>query len=204
LAFQKDAHGAYIMKNFKKHLVTAALIMASCAPTAIMAEADSDNGGGALSAAAHLNLRVTIPQFLYFRVGAVGGTIDQIIFAPTDAKVGDSSSIAGTGGDAGGGSGASVAVRGNGGLITITEGNDGGVGGLGTGGISLDEITVTSSNINLKTPTLSDGGGNTSTPTLNGGNVTDRTAVWTYTYDNTTTPESGDYDAEIIYTASSL
>jgi hypothetical protein len=201
-----DAHGVYIINTFKKQLLTVSLVMATCTPAIVMAEAASDSGAGALFAAARLNLRVTIPRFLYFRVGQSSGTGDQITFAPLDTEIGDSTSIAGTGGDAAGGSGASVAVRGNGGQITITESNDGGVGGLGTGvgNISLSEITVTSSNGALDTPTLSDGGGNTSTPTLSGGNVTSRTADWTYAYDNTTTPESGDYDAEITYTASSL
>ncbi|RLA00854.1 MAG: hypothetical protein DRQ45_06780 [Gammaproteobacteria bacterium] len=169
-----------------------------------MAESASDSGAGTLSAAARLNLRVTIPRFLLFRVGTAGGTIDQIAFAPAAGIVGDSSSVSGTGGDAGGGSGANVAVRSNGGQITITETNDGGVGGLGSGGgISLSEISVSSDNASLDTPILSDTGGGTSSPTLNGGNVTNRTAVWTYAYDNTTTPADGNYDAQIIYTAAS-
>jgi hypothetical protein len=169
-----------------------------------MAESASDSGAGTLSAAARLNLRVTIPRFLLFRVGTVGGTIDQIAFAPATGIVGDSSPVSGTGGDAGGGSGANVSVRSNSGQITITETNDGGVGGLGTGGgISLSEISVTSDNTSLDTPALSDTGGNTSSPTLNGGNVTNRTATWTYAYDNTTTPADGNYDAQIIYTAAS-
>ena len=193
------------MNRFSKQIVTVALVMAGCAPSMAMAEANSDSGAGPLSADARLNLRVTISEFLYFRVGNSGG-VDTITFAPANDKVGDSSAIAGTGGDAPGGSGASVQVRGNGGQITITEDNDGGVGGLGTGAgnISLSEITVTSDDTALATPVLSDAGGNTSSPTLSSGNVTDRSANWTYSYDNTTIPDAGDYDAEITYTASSL
>jgi hypothetical protein len=195
------------MKLLKKQAVMAGLLLAlGISPLTVMAESTSDNGAGNLSAAARLNLRVTIPRFLHFRVGTVDATIDQITFTPTSAEVGDGTSIAGTGGDAGGGSGANVAVRSNSGQITITESNDGGVGGLGTGAgnISLSEITVSSDNAALDTPTLSDSGGNTSSPTLNGGNVTNRTAVWTYSYDNTTTPADGDYDAEITYTAANF
>jgi len=193
------------MNKLKKQLVTVVLIMAGCAPAAVMAEAASDSGPGVLRAEARLNLRVTIPKFLYFKVGLSSGTGDLITFDLTNTEVGDSSSIDGTGGDAGG-NGASVTVRGNGGQITITEGNDGGSGGLGAGAgnISLSEITVISSSADLATPTLSDNGGNTSEPSLNGGNVTTRSAIWSYTYNNTTTPDADDYDAEITYTASSL
>jgi len=193
------------MKLFNKQLVTAGLLVVlGASPLATMAETASDSGPINLSAAARLNLRVTIPRFLFFRVGTVGGTIDQITFAPAAGVVGDGSSIAGTGGDAAA-SGANVSVRSNGGQITITEGNDAGVGGLGSGGgISLAEITVTSDNGALGTPTLSDAGGNTSTPTLNGGNVTNRSAIWTYAYDNTTTPADGNYDAQITYTAANF
>jgi len=193
------------MKKHYKHLVTVALLMTSCAPAAVMADSGSDFGGGNLSADAHLNLRVTIPRFLLFRVGSIG-SVDTITFAPTDAEVGDSNPIAGTGGDAGGGSGANVAVRSNGGAITITENNDGGSGGLGTGAgnISLLEITVTSSDTDLETPELSDSGGNSINVTVSNGNVTNRTAIWTYAYDNTTTPADGNYDADITYTAANF
>jgi len=192
------------MKKHYKHLFTVALLMSSCVPAAVMADSGAATGVN-LSADAHLNLRVTIPRFLLFRVGSLA-SVDMIEFAPTDAEVGDGNPIAGTGGDAGGGSGANVAVRSNGGQITISEANDGGSGGLGTGAgnISLSEITVTSDNTALATPTLSDGGGNSTSPTLSSGNVTNRTAIWTYAYDNTTTPDDGNYDADITYTAANF
>ncbi len=193
------------MKKHYKLVVTAALLMASSIPAAVMADSGSDTGGGNLSADAQLNLRVTIPRFLFFRVGSVG-SVDTITFAPTDAEVGDGNPIAGTGGDAGSGSGANVAVRSNGGAITITEDNDGGSGGLGSGAgnISLTEITVTSDNTALDTPALSDAGSNSINVTLSSGNVTNRTAIWTYAYDNTTTPADGNYDANITYTAANF
>jgi len=196
------------MKLIKKQLLATALLVAlGASPLTVMAESASATGGGNLEAKAHLNLRVTIPRFLHFRVGTAGGTIDQIVFAPTEAEVGNSSSIAGTGGDAGGG-GASVALRSNGGQITITATNDGGGNGLvsAAGNISLSEISVGSDNGALPIPALSDAGNDTSSPTLNGGssNVTNQTAVWTYSYDNTTTPDAGNYDATIEYTAANF
>jgi len=191
------------MKKHYKHLVTVALLMTSCVPAAVMADSGAATGVN-LSADAHLNLRVTIPRFLLFRVGSLA-SVDMIEFVPTDAEVGDGNPIAGTGGDAGGGSGANVAVRSNGGQITVSEANDGGSGGLGTAGtISLTEITVTSDDNTLDTPALSDSGGNSINVTLSNGNVTNRTAIWTYAYDNTTTPDAGNYDADITYTAANF
>ncbi|MBW2209289.1 MAG: hypothetical protein JRG79_20535 [Deltaproteobacteria bacterium] len=70
------------MYLLKKHIVTLGLLTAiGLAPLAAQAESDSDTGGSP-SAAARLNLRVVIPEFLYFRVGSTGGTIDRITFQP--------------------------------------------------------------------------------------------------------------------------
>ena len=191
--------------NFpKKHIITCCLL-AVIGLLPLAAQADSNLATGASpSAAAHLNLRVVIPEFLYFRIGSSGATIDRITFTPGAAVVGDSTSVSGTGGDAAAGSGASVQLRSNGGQVTIAETNDGGGNGLNgtTTDISLTEISVSSDDGALDTPVLSDAGGNTSSPTLNGGTVTNRSAVWTYAYDNTTIPEADTYDVEITYTAS--
>jgi len=196
------------MKNWKQHLVTPIFAALAVLPQAATAESSSDTTAP-YSAAAKLNLQVVIPQFLYFRVGTTGTTVDTISFAPTPSQLGDPlQPISGTGGDAASGSGANVVVRGNGGQITITEANNGGGSGFSDGGtqnISLSEISVDdSANASLPAPTLSDGGGNTSQPALNGGasQVTNQSNTWVYTYDNTTVPGAGTYDVQITYTAS--
>ncbi len=174
------------------------------------AESTSVNGAGALSTTAHLDFSIVIPRFLSFRVGTTGATIDQITFTVPATSIGNSTPIAGTGGDAGG-TAANVSVMGNGGQITITEANNG-TGGLKhatlADTISYSEITTTSSDAaNLGAPTLSNAGGNTSTPVLSSGNVTNRTATWTYAYANTTIPSAGTYGTSadggrVTYTAS--
>jgi hypothetical protein len=204
------------MKTNSKILKAAlAVSLGATLAAALPANAESTtvNGNGALSTAAHLDFSIVIPRFLSFRVGTAGATIDQITFSPTAAVLGNSTPVAGTGGDAGGGSAANVSVLGNGGQITITESNN----GTGTGlqhatlagaAISYGEITTTSSDaVNLQRPVLSDAGGNTSTPVLNSGNVTNRSAVWTYAYANTTIPSAGTYGTSakggrVTYTAS--
>jgi hypothetical protein len=202
------------MHLLKKQLVAGCIMLGlGLAPQLANADANSDTGSGSLSAAAHLNLRVVIPGFLLFRVGSAGATVDTINFDMTacvtggSCTVGNSTAVSGTGGDAAAGTGASVALFSNAGAITITESNNTGGSGLVDGGnsISLNEISVISDNGSLDTPTLSDAGGKTSSPALNGGsNVTNQTAVWTYSYDNTTVPDPGDYNVEITYTAASL
>jgi hypothetical protein len=196
------------MKLTTRQIVATLLAGMCCLPLGVQAESNSDNTAP-YSAAARLNLRVVIPQFLQFQVGSAGtGTIDTITFTPAAGTVGDSSSVSGTGGNAASGSGASVLVRGNGGQITITETNNGSNLGFSdgrNGHISLSEISVDdSANSSLPTPTLSDSGGNTSQPALNGGasQVTNQTSTWVYSYDNTTTPEAGTYDVQVTYTAS--
>ena len=176
------------------------------------AETTTVTGAGALSAPAHLDFSVVVPRFLTFRVGTASATIDQITFTVPGANVGDSTPIAGTGGDAAAGSGANVVVKGTGGQVTITESNNGTGTGLQhatlTDTIAFTQITTTSSDAtNLNAPALSNAGGNTSTPVLNSGNVTNRTAVWTYAYANTTIPSAGTYGTSakggrVTYTAS--
>lgn len=164
------------------------------------------------SAAARLDFRVVIPAFLYFRVGTADATVNQITFdmSGTPGNVGNATPVAGTGGDAAG-TGVNVVVRGNNGQVTITETNNSGGNGLGTGTpadgyISYAEISTTASLAQLPAPTLSNAGGGTALPTLNGGKVTNRTGVWNYSYLNTTTPGAGTYGTvanggRVTYTA---
>ena len=199
----------------KSTILRAAMAVALGAGTLLglpaSAETTTVTGAGALSAPAHLDFSVVVPRFLTFRVGTNSATIDQITFTVPGANVGDSTPIAGTGGDAGGGSAANVVVKGNGGQITITEANNGTTGlqhATLADTISYTEITTTSSDaVNLNAPALSNGGGNTSTPVLSSSNVTNRTAVWTYAYANTTIPSAGTYGTSakggrVTYTAS--
>jgi hypothetical protein len=199
--------------NLKQLAVAMGLAAAALAAPQAFAESGTTTGAGALSQAARLDMAIVVPRFLTFRVGTVGATIDQITFTVPGANVGNSTPVAGTGGDAGGGSAANVSVVGNGGQITITESNNGGGNGLAHASlagafINYSEITTTSSDTtNLQRPVLSNAGGNTSTPVLNSGTVTNRVATWTYGYANTTIPSAGTYGTSakggrVTYTAS--
>ena len=195
----------------KKFALAVALAGAALTAQHAGAESTSAAGAGALSTAARLDFAVVIPRFLQFRVGSAGATIDLITFTVPAANVGDSSVIAGTGGDLGAGQ-VTVIVRANSGQVTITPTNNSVGLGLGNGvagqTISYANIsTASSAAATLAAPTLSNAGGTATTPTLNAGNVTNRNATWTYTYLNTTTPNSGTYGTSanggrVTYTAS--
>ena len=184
--------------------LAAALALAVASASA---HADSATASGApWSAATNLDFRIVIPGLLYFRVGTdIPGHINQITFSPTTANVGTSTPMGGTGGDAAA-SAVNVVLRANLGQVTITESNNGGGNGLGTGVaadgyIPYTEIFTTSSNNELPPPALSNTGGNTSIPVLNSGRTTNRTAVWTYGYHNNTLPNAGTYSGRVTYTA---
>ena len=167
---------------------------------------------GTLSTSARLDFRVIIPQFLQFRVGATGASIDLIEFNLSSGTpvVGDGTDVAGTGGNLGAGA-VTASVRSNGGQITITPSNNSGGAGLSAGVVGqeipyTEILTSSSDGTNLDSPPLTNAGGTPTTPTLNGGNITNRTATWTYQYDNAGIYEAGTYGTStnggrVTYTA---
>ncbi len=199
------------MKSNLKKLAVSVAVVGSVLSGSAMAASGTDTTSP-YSVANNLDLRIVIPAFLYFRVGTDSATIDQITFSPTVANLGNSTPVAGTGGDAAAGSGANVTARGNNGQITIGTTVTGGGGGMGTGTaadgfISYGEVATSSSDAaNFPAPTLANAGIGNVNVTLGGGppgagKVTNRTAVWTYSYANTTVPSAGTYNGTVTYTA---
>jgi hypothetical protein len=147
---------------------------------------------------ARLNFRVTYPRFLRFRLGTAGATVNLLSFAVPAASVGSAVPVNATGGDAGGGTALNVEVVGNNGQVVLTATNSSGGQGLGTGTasdgrINYNQIATVSSLAQLPAPALTNAGGTTAQPTLNSTLVTQRTAVWTYSYLNQTIPSAGTY-----------
>src|ERR1700729_3611800 len=106
-------------------VVTGILAAAAVAvPMLCNAESNFQTGTTALTATAHVDFQITIPKFLFLRVGtgtgtAAGGfatlaTIDEITWAPTALQLGNGTAIAGTGGDQTGGVETAVVVANNG------------------------------------------------------------------------------------------
>ena len=86
-------------------LLSAGVVLALATPLAANAESAFANGTGAISASARVDFQITIPKFVSLRVGTVGANnIDLVSFDVPAADVGNGNDVAGTGGDAGGGS----------------------------------------------------------------------------------------------------
>ena len=186
-----------LSKSIKLTAMAAGVAALGLMAQVASAETTTATGAGALSSGARVDIQVVIPRFLQFQVGTAGATIDQISFNVAAANVGTGTAQAGTGGNLGTGA-VTVNVKANSGQVTITPTNNSAGLGLGNGTagqtIPYTEI-LTASNAagTLPAPTLSNAGGTAVTPTLTAGNVTNRTATWTYTYANTTVPNAGTY-----------
>jgi len=170
------------------------MVIALCYANFANAESNVATGvaaqSGGSGASAMLNFRIVIPEFIYFRVGSSGGTIDTVNFEPTaDDVYNGTAGIAATAG-----SGAvNVRLVSNAGGVRITPSNNSSGAGLGDGGgvnyISYAQINSASDDPALPAPALLNSGGTSVdiTPNVNA-NVTNITATWTYTYNNPADP----------------
>ena len=201
-------------------VVKGILVAAAVAvPMLCNAESNFQTGTTALTATAHVDFQITIPKFLFLRVGtgtgtAAGGyatlaTIDEITWAPTAAQVGGGS-LAGTGGDLTGGVETAVVVANNG-NVTLSSTTTGPLNDGAGDTISFTTISTTATHntttTTLAPPALADGA--TTTTTLTAVNkVVQQDAKWAYTYANATSPPAGTYGGvntnggRVTYTAS--
>ncbi len=194
--------------NAARKIRTAAAIAALGAVSGnVFAESGTDTTAP-FSVANRVDFSIVIPAVLYFRVGTdAGGSIDVVTFSPAAAIVGDSSVVAGSGGDAGGGK-VNVTVRGNNGQVTIATSvaspNGLGTGNAADGFVSYGEIATGSNDGNVPAPVLANAGIPNVNVVLSANKSTNRTAVWTYTYANSTMPTAGTYSGRATYTATML
>ncbi|QJR13883.1 hypothetical protein DSM104440_00673 [Usitatibacter palustris] len=177
-------------------------IAAATAGAPAHAEQPATDTTAPFSVNARLNFSMVYPRFLRFRVGTAGATVNLMTFTVAAASVGAATPVAATGGDAGG-SAVNVEVVGNNGQVTITPTNSSTNLGIGTGTasdgrINYNQIATTTSLAQLPAPVLSNTGGAPVLPTLNTALVTNRTAVWTYSYLNQTIPSAGTYGGTVV------
>ena len=187
---------------FVKSVIAAAAV---AAPMFASAESNFQTGTTALTATAHVDFQITIPKFLFLRVGtgtgtAAGGfatlaTVDQITWAPTSAQVGNGTALAGAGGDLGTGTETAVVVANNG-NVTLSSTTTGPLNNGAGDTISYAQIKTTATANTTATvlaaPALADGATTSSTLTAVG-KIVQQDAKWAYTYLNTTVPPSGTY-----------
>lgn len=185
----------------KALLLKSSLALALAAP--LLASAESELVVGAGVADARLDFRVIIPRVLFLAVGTgstgntTNTTIDTLTFdySTTAADVGS--------GTASAGQSVNVRVRGNNGQVALAATTTTGVLTNATADtIPWTQITSVSDQPTLPSPTIGAGSSNV---TLNAGRVTDRSAVWTFSYLNTAVVAPGTYgttDGRVTYTAS--
>ncbi len=143
-----------------------------------------------------LSFRVIIPQFLSFRVGTAGGTIDLVEFTLTGAQVGTTTDIARTNA---GGAAIPVQLISNGGDVSVAAVGSGTGLTDGTNVIPWTEIDGTTSVPLFPIPAV---GATVNVLAVNG--VVNRTADWTFVYDNTNTVAAATYNGTVTYTATDL
>ncbi|MGO9930722.1 MAG: hypothetical protein ACLPV8_02770 [Steroidobacteraceae bacterium] len=166
------------------------------------------SGTGAQTASATVNFEVFIPQTLYLRVGTGStypGTLttvmttDLITFSPAVGTVGNSTPVAGVGGDLAGGI-ETAAVLSNGGNVTLVATST--AAGLTDGNgdfIPFTQITTTAATLTagytlLQAPTLNGTGGSTTVNlTASAAKIVQADAKWTFAYANTAVYPGGTY-----------
>ena len=186
------------MRLLTKTLLAAAVIAA----TPMMASAESvinvNSPPVKLTDAVHVDFKIVVPNILFLQVGTGTyplniGTVDLITFSPSAAVLGNSTVVAGTGGDLTGGQ-VTVKVKSNfGGNVSLTATTLGALNDGAAHTITFGEITTTENGAGVPALALTDGGVGT-TETLNAtAGIVDLSDSWTYTYNNTTFPVAGTY-----------
>jgi hypothetical protein len=205
-------------------VIKALLAVTAVTPLLCQAESNFNTGGGSpLATTAHVDFQITIPKFIFLRVGKGTGTaaggwaanaaVDLISFAPTAAQVGTGPLAAtAASGDLGNGTETAVVVANNG-NVTFSSTTTGAIGDGAGDSISYATISVAAAHnttaTTLAAPPLSDAATNTITLTAVG-KIVQQDAQWTYTYANGTTPPAGTYgginsnNSRVIYSASVL
>lgn len=207
-------------------LVVKGLIAAAAAaiPLAAFAASTYTSGTGTLTAQATVNFQINIPQTLYLRVGTGSaypatlttvGTADLIQFSPAVGSVGNSTPVAGTGGDLNNGVETAAVLSNGGNTVSLTA--SAAAAGIGDGNgdfIAWSQITTTAATLTpaytlLNPPVLTAAGGSSTITLTPAGNpkVVQADAKWTFSYANSVTPPGGQYggagvnNSTVTYTA---
>ena len=206
------------MNKFSLRAICAAAGFAALGmPMWAHAESVVITGTGALSAAARLDFRVTIPKVLFLQVGTgtMMATIDGINlidFVVPAGSAGDGTPIAAfSGGDVSPGV-VTARLRSNGGAITLVTATTGALtNGLGDS-LAFTQFAAAAApgaTPNLFASHALTNGSTSSGVAVTGGSITDRDALWTFSYLNAALVPPGTYggsatNGRVTYTASVL
>jgi hypothetical protein len=191
------------MSGLIKNSALLAPLLLAVIPSTAHAESKFVTGTASpLSGSASLDFTITVPKFVYLRVGtgtamANNTSVDNLTYSVPAANVGDGTAISGTGGDLTGGQ-VTARVMGNNGTVALSSTTLGAMNNGAGDTISWSQINVAvatnTSATALSHPSLVDG---TTTsinlPTTTGTKVTNLDAKWTFTYKNTNVVAAGTY-----------
>ncbi len=192
-------------------IVTKALLVSAAVALPLVASAASTYSSGAagpLTATATVNFQINIPQTLYLRVGsgsaypgtlATVNTTDLIQFSPAAGTVGNSTAVAGTGGDLANGVETAAVLSNGSGNVTLNATTLGALNDGNGDTIPYTQITATAAvntaSYTLLQPPVLNATGTSTTVTLvrNASGVVQADAKWTFSYANSVTPAGGVY-----------
>ena len=163
----------------------------------------SGPAAGALSASAKLDFRVIIPKMIFVSIGtgslmADNATVDRVDFSVPVGDVGTGNATAATSGS--GAYPVAARVLSNGNSVSFTA--TGSAGGLTSGAQSIpwSQIVPVSGGA-LPHPAIGTGAaGVASTLTATAG-VVDQSAIWNFSYSNSSPVAAGTYNGRVFYTA---
>jgi hypothetical protein len=187
-------------------VIKALLAATAVAPVLCFAESNVQTGAGALTATAHVDFQITIPKFVFLRVGTGTGTLaggwannatpDQITWSPAPNQVG-TGVLPGAGGDLGTGTETAAVYANGNGNVTLSCQTTGPLNDGAGDTISYGTITTTATVLTSATPlaacVLGDGTTNSVPPIAPVAKIVARDARWAYTYSNATLPPAGTY-----------
>jgi hypothetical protein len=203
--------------------VVKGLLAVSAVAVPLLAHAESNVVTGAATATpgaqAHVDFQITIPKYLYLRVGtgsaypttlANNTAVDLVQFAPAAGTVGNGTAVAGTGGDLTGGV-ETAAILSNSGNVTLNATATGALSDGAGDTIAFTQISTTASTLTsataLPAPVLANGTSANVVLTAPASKIIVQDAKWTYSYLNTVNPPAGTYggvnvnNGRVTYTA---
>jgi len=210
-----------LMQSRRYLIAVLGCVLYSVVLNSVHAGQDADNNpADGLNVSIGLNHQVTIPQILFFRIGA-SGSVEQVEFDLTAAQAVQPNNSQYNGTALVLGDGTVIDASSNGALdvflianvapidISYTVSDSNGLSDGAGNFIPYNQIITQSSDANLPAPILDNTGGpvgssNAVTILGNsfGGRVANYQATWTYRYLNQQIPVAGQYSGRITYTAS--
>lgn len=156
---------------------------------------------GALTTSVNLTFNITIPRYVFLRVGSASGT-NTLAYAPTVTQLVNSTGVLATGGDTGSGnSDVTVQVVSTAGTVRLSASTSNPNLVSGSNTIPWSTLTATSPTGSITAPPFNTGN---TTLTASGG-IVNQSGTWRYTWRNpaNTVYASGTYTGTVTYTAAS-